>query len=1107
MIHTETATVVFTDLVGSTELASRLGHDAYEAVRRPHFELLRLAASVHRGNEIKSTGDGLVFAFASAAEAVACMIRMQQATVRRHAGDLRIRIGASCGETNRDGNDIFGIAVVEAARLCAAASPGQILVSDLVRSLTRGLEHKFVAAGEVMLKGLPEPVLTCTVEWSPLDASDEAIPLPPKIAPMPAFGLYGRASEQAIIERCWTAGKQGQRQLVLLAGEPGIGKTRLASEAGRIAHGEGAIVLFGSCDEDIGYPYRPFVEALRHYLTNASDEILLQHVREYHSGLLRIAPALAERVPNLPKPETADAETERYMMFEAVTGLLAAASRQSPVLLILDDLQWAGVPELLLLKHILRSPKPMHILVIGTYRDTELSRMHPLTAVLADLRREISIERIALRGLDEMGVVDFVVAAAGHELDEVQLALVRAIGRDTEGSPLFVGEVLRNLAESGAAFRQGERWTISGDIQSLGIPEGVKEAIGRRLSRLSVETNNTLSLASVIGHEFDLMLLKQIVETSEDAILDAIDEAKSAALVAKDASEVDHYVFTHVLVRATLYDELNPDRRARIHERVGVALEHLTAENPDQRIDELARHWTAAATNVGNAKKAISFARRAGDRALAGLAFEQAAKYYEQALSVLTHHDRDAELLRCDLLIALSDAKRRAGDTQYREPVAQAVHIARSLGDAKRFALAVLGNARPEHPFANSNLVDQSLIALYEEAIATLNNEDEDILRAKLFFHLAGEMLHTPQRERRKELSWQAVAIARQYGDQALLAQALHIYASAINDPTTLSERLVLSAEQDALADEFATLETRWAAAYQRMGALLESADIGGAEQMLSRMKELASKLRQPFFSWATDHALAMMSVMHGTPSAEQEVQAAFQVGTAGGQPEAKQAYVSQLSVIRRDQGRHAELIEPLRGFADSFSHLPVWRVILAGLYCETDQLDEARAQIDKLAGRDFKIPLDWTWASVVISLAQVCADLGDHKLAALYYSQLQSVADQVGVTAMGLVCYGSLAFPCGQLAACLHRWGEAEQYFDQAIAMNARIGARPYLVRTQRAYSNMLLDRNAPDDRARAAKLIEEVRAEADQLGMRREIDRLDRLRRRMTAPGAALF
>jgi tetratricopeptide (TPR) repeat protein len=250
---------------------------------------------------------------------------------------------------------------------------------------------------------------------------------------------------------------------------------------------------------------------------------------------------------------------------------------------------------------------------------------------------------------------------------------------------------------------------------------------------------------------------------------------------------------------------------------------------------------------------------------------------------------------------------------------------------------------------------------------------------------------------------------------------------------------------------------------------------------------------------------VAMMSIMAGAPDAERKVAAAFELGTRSGQPDARIWYVGQLSVIRRDQGRHAELIEPLRSLADSSPHLPVWRVVLAGLYCETDQLDEARAQIDSLAVYDFKIPWDWTWAAVVISLAQVCHDLRNQDLAELHYPQLRSVADQVGVTAMGLTCYGSLAFPCGQLAACLNRWEEAEQYFERAAEMNVRLGARPYLVRTRRAHAAMLLDRDAPGDRAHAVRLIEEGRAEADRLGMRREIDRLDRLRHRIAAPTTA--
>jgi tetratricopeptide (TPR) repeat protein len=605
----------------------------------------------------------------------------------------------------------------------------------------------------------------------------------------------------------------------------------------------------------------------------------------------------------------------------------------------------------------------------------------------------------------------------------------------------------------------------------------------------------------VIGLEFELKVLKHVAEMPEVTVMDALDEATSAALVAE--AQGGAYAFTHMLVRATLYEALNSTRRARMHERVGTALEQLAYSG--RYIDELARHWMAAAT-VGDAAKAINFARQAGDRALAGLAFEQAAKYYEQALSMLTQPDRDVELLRCDLLMALGDAQRRAGDPNYRETVAHAVRIARSLGDARRFALSVLGNARPQFPIANQNSIDQSLITLHEEAIAALAHEDEDALLAKLSYQLAGEMMFTPQRERREELSRQAVTMARRSGDQAVLAQALHICASAINDPTTLKERLALSAEQGRLADELESLEIRWAAAFQRMGSLLESGDVEGTREMLSRMNQLASKLRQPFFNWTTDHGLAMMSVMAGAPDAERKVAAAFELGMRGGQPDAKLFYLGQLSVIRRDQGRHAELIDPLRNFADSFSHMPAWRVVLASLYCETDQLDEARAQIDKLAASGFQIPLDWTWASAVINLAQVCYDVSNQDLAALYYPQLRLVADQVAVSGMGLICYGSLAFPCGQLAACLNRWGEAEQYFDRAVKMNVRIGARPYLVRTWRAHAAMLLDRDAPDDRARAAKLIEEGRAEADRLGMRREVDRLDRLHHQMAKLKTAL-
>src|ERR1700687_1146186 len=417
MARTETVTVAFTDLVGSTELAGRLGHDAYEALCHEHFTALRTAVTEHNGTEVKTTGDGLMLSFASAADAIACAIAMQQATngaVRRaHRHPLHIRVGVSSGEATRDDNDLFGPPVVEASRLCAAATAGQILVSDVVRMLARGRGHAFTPLGDLALKGLPEPVSASEVRWELLPETPAAgLPLPPRLATAQTVAMVGRAAEQEVLTRGWERVKAGARQIVLLAAEPGIGKTRLASEAALACHADGATVLLGTCDEDCNPPYQPFVEALRHYVTHAPEAVLLAHGREHQGELTRVIPELAKRVADLPPPQVAEAETERYLLFEAVTGLLSAASQEAPVVLILDDLQWSGTPELVLLKHVLRSTMPLRLLIVVTYRDSDLTRAHPLTSVLADLRREPGVERIALHGLDEPAVVALMTAAA-----------------------------------------------------------------------------------------------------------------------------------------------------------------------------------------------------------------------------------------------------------------------------------------------------------------------------------------------------------------------------------------------------------------------------------------------------------------------------------------------------------------------------------------------------------------------------------------------------------------------------------------------------------------------------------------------------------------------
>ncbi len=270
---------------------------------------------------------------------------------------------------------------------------------------------------------------------------------------------------------------------------------------------------------------------------------------------------------------------------------------------------------------------------------------------------------------------------------------------------------------------------------------------------------------------------------------------------------------------------------------------------------------------------------------------------------MLEPRDPDGERLRCDLLLALADAQRRGGDARYRETVANAAAVARALGDGERLALAALANARPGGFMANANVVDEGLIALYEEATGALGEADS-LLRARVLGQLAVELVYTPQRERRDALTREAIAIARRLGDRTGLAQVLILRLIAMNDPFTLAERLALTGELTALAGEVGSSELAWHAAVHRTGALLESGDIGGAERALAEVERLAGELRQPFYTWWARMGRTMLAVMRGAPDAEAQILATFELGTAGGQPDAAVVFGAQLNALRNNQGR-----------------------------------------------------------------------------------------------------------------------------------------------------------------------------------------------------------
>lgn len=663
-----TLTILFTDAVASTEALARLGDEEFGTVQQAHLELLRGPINSNDGREVKSLGDGLMVAFTGAADALACAVAMQQAveaSARRGDESLPLRVGISAGDVTVDeDDDLHGTAVVEAARLCAAATTNQVLATETVRALagSRG-GNAFTSLGPRALKGLADPVAAVEVGWAPIAEGDliAPVPLPPRLASESAWKFVGRESEIETLETMWESVVQGSARVALLGGEPGAGKTRLAREVALYAQENDALVLFGRVDEDAAVAYQPFAEALRHYLASVEEETR-SHVLGLRGGVLsRLAPEMIDGEPSGP----ADALT----LFDGIADWLSDESRRRPVLLILDDLHWAGRPTLQALLNLVRSERLGRILIVCTYRDTELGRKHPLSENLADLRREEGVERLSVRGLDEPGVEAFVRSVLDGSLNGSGADLVHAVSEQTQGNPFFIGQVLSHISESGMVEGTDEPGVVVTRVEDLEVPEGVRDVVGRRVSRLSEKAGELLTVAAVAGPEFDTVVVAEVAGQDTPEALDGFDEAIAARLVL-ETDTPGRLQFAHALVRHTLEDELSTLRRLHLHRDIGLSLESHFSDAPTA-ITELAHHFAEAAA-VGEGRRAAGYAERAAGQAHERGAPGRAAELFQQALDLLPEDDDPDGRWRDRLFAQLAFQQYILFDQERMEAVARA---------------------------------------------------------------------------------------------------------------------------------------------------------------------------------------------------------------------------------------------------------------------------------------------------------------------------------------------------------------------------------------------------------------------------------------------------
>lgn len=1079
-------TILFTDLVGSTELASDLGDVAADDLRRQHFVDLREAIAATGGTEVKTIGDAVMVSYKGATDALAGSVAMQRAVERRNRGledrRLEMRVGVSAGDATFEDGDWFGTPVVEASRLCNAAAGGQILVSDLVRALA-GSRCEFAVdpIGTRELKGLPAPIAVCDVDWRvPHDVT--LVPLPTFVDTAPGFPFAGRSEAFEVLLLAWKETLEGGRRAVLVSGEPGIGKTRLVSELVRHAHEAGTSILWGRCDEELGAPFEPFAEALRHYASCLPVERLRAELGPLGGELTRMLPDLAARVPGLAAPVSGDPEAERHRLFEAVTDFLAEMSHTDPVILVLDDVHWADKPSLLLLRHVLRSGSPMRLLVLATYRDTDLDRTHPLAEVLADLRREPGVTRLDLVGLDQSEVAALMEATAGHDLDEPALDLARAVQHETEGNPFFVGEVLRHLAESGAIVQRDGRWTSDVTLEDVGLPEGIREVVGRRLSRLSEATNRALAVAAVIGAQFDLGTIEAAGGPAGDELFDALDQAVQHSIIREVSGAFGRYVFAHALVRSSLYEELTTNRRVRMHWQVGLALEARDAQRADGRLDELAYHFSEGAL-AGDPLKAVEYGRRAGERADTELAFESAVKDYDRALGALELVDTPDPVARCDLQLALATSLYNAGDARQREAVFAAAADARVLDDADRLARAAL--ILTSRPGTSDSQIDPELVALLEEALLAIG-DTRPALRARTLSSLAVELQWGPQVDRRTKLAREALVLARETGDPEALGLVLtRSWALVDGSQPTVGEMEALLDEAQAVARDAEdpgalanALRVKGYLAACRGDGVAFAAHLGDAAR-------INGGLRRPYLNWITCNDDAALAAFFGEHDrAEQLALEGVELGASSGLTDTAfmAVFGGLLYQIRMAQGRIDELTPILEERVRTSPDIPVWRVALAGALSESGRVDEARVHHVWLAEDGCaQVPRDVEFGVTVCGLArQTFAIRPPEPIMRDIYDRLVPFAGLFNWSGPTITDPNDLGL--GMCAAALGRHDDADRHFADAIGLCERAGARPYGARCHFFWAHVLCDRG---DTVRTREQAEIAIEQGNQMGM----------------------
>jgi tetratricopeptide (TPR) repeat protein len=897
-------------------------------------------------------------------------------------------------------------------------------------------------------------------------------------------GFVGRDAELDSLCAALARAQEGRAGLTLIRGEAGIGKTRLAEQLAAHAQRQDTRVVWGHCWEGEGAPaFWPWRQVLRALVRNPGADSIACDLQATARDLARLVPEIG--LPsNAPADLDVAAPEARFRLFDAVTTFLDLASRSQPLLIILEDLHWADVPSVLLLRFVVRHGMEARLFAVATYREGDVAPAAPLSGALAALSGDGQCMR--LHGLTAMEAEAFIEAATGMQ---PPLDFSAAVMQRTEGNPLFLGEMVRALQEHGSI--------ATGDAQAawrLPLPVGLRAAIRQRVARLPLATRSALSAAAVSGVEFDAAVVERALAAAGTDVgaTDFFGEALAAGVL-RAAGGARHYRFSHALVRETLYEDLAEPARRRLHRHLTEVLEAEATNQVGVPLAALARHFLGVGDGPALAR-AAEYATRAADEARALLAYEEAAQLYTLALDACSRACTPAsdpgagQRQQFDLLLSLGEVQRLTAEKNAaRATFSKAAALARALADAPRLAQVAIGNAGSADVTVR---IDDEAVALLEEARLSLGTSHPELC-AQLLSRLAMAHSFAGTPERAAALSAEAVRCAQQAGDERTLATAVGARRFVLLGPDDRPERQQLTETIVTLAERLDDKELRGGGQFWRLLDLLEQGDGGEVDATLARYARMAAELRQPFLAWRSRVLQTMRLLLAGRFSeAEAALEEARRAGERAQTPNALLVYGAQLFELRRQQGRLTDVQSLLEPFAAQHAEIAAVRCGVALIQAHLGRREAALAVLQNVVTvGSSSVPRDGTWLGAMNALAHVAVMFDDRAAAQPLYDWLQPYAERCIVIGFGDLCHGAIARALGLLAALLEHWDAAAAHFEAALAMNRRLGAPPLVAHVQREYAEMCLASGRSPMNATIDGLLREANDTYRALGMEDQV------------------